>query len=67
MTGLHYLIQQAMFRARIRDFMMCKLLSTLLQHILQVPLCMRLQCLLCLRKNFAGSDDDVLSLMVNNI
>jgi len=34
---------------------------------LQVFVCMRLQCLLGLRENLAGSDDDVLSLMVNNI
>jgi len=30
---------------------------------LQVLVCMRLQCLLGLRENFAGSNDDVLSLI----
>jgi len=34
---------------------------------LQVLVCMRLQYLLGLEENLAGSDDDVLSLMVNNI
>jgi len=33
----------------------------------QVLVCMRLQCLLGLQENLAGYDDNVLSLMVNNI
>ena len=34
---------------------------------LQVLVCMKLQCLLGLRENLPGSDDYVLSLVVNNI
>ena len=68
--GSRCLIQRAMFRARITDFMMRKnSVSTLfiMAVHLQVLVCMRLQCLLGLRENLARSDYDVLSLMVNNI
>ena len=59
-----------MFRARIRDCMMCKQ-SVRTQFIYFSTFAGAsvhdAACLLGLRENLVGSDDDVLSLMVNNI